>query len=210
MGNIQHIDVDEITRFQEELKQLGFDGQSEMMKRAYAILAKAMRKAKKDAVQQVGGQIPNNQRHAEKAVRAKAYSRRSEVLGGHISLLRSRRNGDKEAKREVPPLKNGGKREWSPRTKQMWEYQGTDAQFLLYWLSEGTDERQAGVGRRGRDGKYGNKSTSASRQKYFNGTHNVGKIGAGQIKPELMKILERVVNGEVIPELDKLWAEMAR
>lgn len=210
----KYIDVEGLTRFMQIMHSISMtDEESDAVKRTRAILAKALRQARKEGITQLAGKIPNNKRHAEEALRSKVYSKKSGVLGGNISMLRggnrSHRNGGNGA-RPLPKLKDGSDPNWSERTKQMWGYQGTDAQFLLYWLSEGTSDRQSGVGRRDKKtGRYGNISTSRARKAYFNGTHDVGRIDPGKINMNLYALLERVVNGEVIPEIDKLWKEMA-
>lgn len=190
----KYIDVSGLDKFQSLLERFDLSNQQgEAVKRARAAIARAMKKAAKMAEQQIESKIPNNERHAEKGVRARSYSKKSGVLGGMLTILRGKaaRNGN-SSMRIPPPTKSGRKRNWSDRTKQMYGYTGVDAQFLLYWLSQGTAERQAGVGRRGRDGNYG--------------THSVGFISK-KFDPALMPILENIVNNELIPELDKIWSE---
>lgn len=210
----KYIDVNGLTRFMQIMHSISMtDEESDAVKRTRAILARALKQARKEGITQLANMIPNNRRHAEQALRSKVYSKKSGVLGGNLSMLRggnrAHRNGG-GGSRPLPKLKDGSDPNWSDRTKQMWGYQGTDAQFLLYWLSEGTSERMAGLGRRNRKtGRYGNISTSRARQAYFGGTHNVGRIDPGKINMNLYALLERVVNGEVIPEIDKLWRELA-
>lgn len=204
----KYIDVSDLDKFQELLERFDLsDQQGEAVKRARAAIARAMKKAAKMAEQQLGQKIPKNERHAERAVRSRSYSKKSGVLGGMLTILRGKasRSGNVSS-RLPPPAKSGRKREWSERTKQMYGYTGTDAQFLLYWLSQGTAERQAGVGRRDRSGNYGTRSTGSARDRYFGGTHSVGRIGS-KFDPALMPILENIVNNELIPELDKIWNE---
>lgn len=204
----KYIDVSDLDKFQSLLERFDLSNQQgEAVKRARAAIARAMKKAAKIAEEQIESKIPNNERHAEKGVRARSYSKKSGVLGGMLTILRGKaaRNGN-SSMRTPPPTKSGRKRNWSDRTKQMYGYTGTDAQFLLYWLSQGTSERQAGVGRRGRGGNYGTRSTGSARDKYFGGTHSTGFIGK-KFDPSLMPILENIVNNELIPELDKIWSE---
>lgn len=204
----KYIDVSDLDRFQALLERFDLsDAQSVAAKKARRAIANALKKAAEAAEEHIGQKIPNNQRHAEKGVRSRSYSKKSGVLGGMLTILRGKaaRNGA-SAMRIPPPTKSGRRREWSARTKQMYGYTGADAQFILYWLSQGTAERQAGVGRRDRNGNYGTRSTGSARDKYFAGTHSVGFIGK-KFDPALVPILENIVNNELIPELDKIWSE---
>lgn len=179
-------------------------------KKVEKIIKKGLQKARKLSADDLGGQIPNNQRHAEKAVRSRTYSKKSGTLGGYVTIMRRKHRNGKATPRPIPPTKSGRERNWSDRTEQMWGYQGIDAQFLLWWLTVGTDARFSGVGRKNyKTGRYGQASTSAARKQYFGGTHFVGRIQAESIKPKLLEFVERITNGEVIPNLDELWTEIA-
>lgn len=203
-----YIDVSDLDKFQQLLERIApSNEEADAIKQVRKIIANAMKKAKKEAESAIGSAIPNNQRHAERAVRSRAYSRKSGVLGGILTTLRGRsaRNGN-NATRPKPQRRDGGERNWSQRTEQMYGYTGTDAQFLLYWLAEGTSERQSGVGRKDRKtGRYGNRSTSSARKAYFNGTHNVGSIKPDTANYNLTAILNRIVSSEVITQINEVY-----
>lgn len=179
-------------------------------KQVEKVIKKGLQKARKQSADDLGAQIPNNQRHAEKAVRSRTYSKKSGTLGGYVTIMRRKHRNGNSSKRPLPTLKDGSEPNWSDRTKQMWGYQGIDAQFLLWWLTVGTDARFSGVGRKNyKSGRYGQASTSAARKKYFGGTHYVGKINAETISPRLVEIVNRITSGEIIPNLDALMEEIA-
>lgn len=179
-------------------------------KQVEKVIKKGLQKARKQSADDLGAQIPNNQRHAEKAVRSRTYSKKSGTLGGYVTIMRRKHRNGNSSKRPLPTLKDGSEPNWSDRTKQMWGYQGIDAQFLLWWLTVGTDARFSGVGRKNyKSGRYGQASTSAARKKYFGGTHYVGKINAETISPRLVEIVDRITSGEIIPNLDALMEEIA-
>lgn len=205
MSEIQIITAEQMEEFDRLMVE-----NPDTLRKLQKIISTTLRKSRSQSSRDLGAQIPNNQRHAEKAVRMKNYKKRSGTLGGYVTILRTRRNGA-SAPRPIPPTRSGKEREWSPRTKELWGYQGRDAQFILWWLTHGTSDRMAGVGRRDRKtGRYGNVSTSAARGRYFAGTHNVGKIDPNKINPRLISIMERVVNGEMVQNIDKLWDELTK
>lgn len=203
-----YIDISDLDKFQQILAKINpSDAEAEAMRRVRRIIANALKKAQKEAEQAVGASIPNNQRHAEKAVRSRSYSRRSGVLGGILTTLRGKRSGGNNGGgRPVPSRKDGSKRNWSARTEQMYGYMGEDAQFLLYWLAMGTTDRRSGVGRADKKtGEYGKRSTSKAREAYFGGTHDVGKINANTANYNLTAILERIVSGDVINQINEVY-----
>lgn len=209
-----YIKVEGLERFRQICREISAEaiagGESPGLKAARRALAKALRKAKAEGITSIGAKIHNNRRHAEKALRTEQYSKKSATIGARATIMRkARRNGGASSSRMPPPRKDGKKREWSTRTKQLYGYQGEDAQFILYWLTAGTRDRQAGLGRSTRFGRYGTASTSEARKRYFGGTHRTGSIEKGTLKPELVKLLERVINNEFIPDLDKQWQEIA-
>lgn len=211
MATTDYIDVSDLDKFQQILAKINpSDAEAEAVRRIRKIIVNALKKAQKEAEQAVGASIPHNQRHSEKAVRARSYSRRSEVLGGILTTLRGKRSGNSSG-RPIPPTKSGRKRNWSPRTEQMWNYTGDKAQFLLYWLAVGTNERQSGVGRADRKtGAYGTTSTSAARQKYFGGKHEVGKIDPDTANYNLTAILERIVSSDVIQQINEVYNNIGK
>ena len=192
----KYITVDGMQAFQDMVNKFAMtDMESDTVKRVRRALAKALRKARELGITQIAGQIPNNQRHAEQGLRSAPYSKKSGVLGGNMTILRSHRNGNTSS-RPIPP---GKEAVWSDRTKQIYGYQGADAQFLLYWLTQGTQERVAGTGRaRYRDG-------NAS---YGTGGHSTGRLDS-KFDPRLVQILERVINNEFISDIDNLWRTIA-
>lgn len=201
-----YIDVSDLDKFQKILGKINpSDSEAEATRLVRKIIANALRKAQKEAEQTVGASIPNNQRHAEKAVRSRSYSRKSGVLGGILTTLRGKRSGN-SAPRSAPPTKSGRERNWSQRTKQMYGYTGMDAQFLLYWLAMGTAERRSGVGRADRKtGEYGTRSTSKAREAYFGGTHRVGRINTDTANYNLTAILQRIISSDVIKQINDVY-----
>ena len=202
-----YIQVDGLDRYQQLLRQFYMtDQESDMVKKVRKAIAYALWKARQEGLQKI--KIPNNQRHAEQALRTTVYSKKSGVLGGNMTILRSHRNGN-AGTRPVPPGKD---ETWSDRTKQVWGYQGADAQFILYWLTEGTKDRKAGLGRaryRNGNAEYGTTAKGNARQRYFNGSHNVGKISADTINPNLVAILQKVVDGQFVQDIERIYQETA-
>ena len=131
---------------QEQMKQLDalLASNPEMEKRMRRVISKVMVKAQKWTQKEIAGDMPNDPRHAAKAVRKAVYRR---ILGGNINILRKSRAT--EAASNYTPTRTlksgqrgGNRRLRSERTMRMDSYNASDRGFILYWLNSGTGTRQ--------------------------------------------------------------------
>ena len=131
---------------QEQMKQLDalLASNPEMEKRMRRVISKVMVKAQKWTQKEIAGDMPNDPRHAAKAVRKAVYRR---ILGGNINILRKSRAT--EAASNYTPTRTlksgqrgGNRRLRSERTHRMDSYNASDRGFILYWLNSGTGTRQ--------------------------------------------------------------------
>ena len=131
---------------QEQMKQLDalLASNPEMEKRMRRVISKVMVKAQKWTQKEIAGDMPNDPRHAAKAVRKAVYRR---ILGGNINILRKSRATEAasnyEPTRTLKSGQRGGNRRLrSERTHRMDSYNASDRGFILYWLNSGTGTRQ--------------------------------------------------------------------
>ena len=116
----------------------------EMEKRMRRVISKVMVKAQKWTQKEIAGDMPNDPRHAAKAVRKAVYRR---ILGGNINILRKSRATEGASNytptRTLKSGQRGGNRRLrSERTHRMDSYNASDRGFILYWLNSGTGTRQ--------------------------------------------------------------------
>ena len=131
---------------QEQMKQLDalLASNPEMEKRMRRVISKVMVKAQKWTQKEIAGDLPNDPRHAAKAVRKAVYRR---ILGGNINILRKSRATEGASTytptRTLKSGQRGGNRRLrSERTHRMDSYNASDRGFILYWLNSGTEARQ--------------------------------------------------------------------
>lgn len=131
---------------QEQMKQLDalLASNPEMEKRMRRVISKVMVKAQKWTQKEIAGDLPNDPRHAAKAVRKAVYRR---ILGGNINILRKSRATEGASNytptRTLKSGQRGGNRRLrSERTHRMDSYNASDRGFILYWLNSGTGTRQ--------------------------------------------------------------------
>lgn len=131
---------------QEQMKQLDalLSSNPEMEKRMRRVISKVMVKAQKWTQKEIAGDMPNDPRHAAKAVRKAVYRR---ILGGNINILRKSRATEGASNytptRTLKSGQRGGNRRLrSERTHRMDSYNASDRGFILYWLNSGTGTRQ--------------------------------------------------------------------
>lgn len=131
---------------QEQMKQLDalLASNPEMEKRMRRVISKVMVKAQKWTQKEIAGDMPNDPRHAAKAVRKAVYRR---ILGGNINILRKSRATEGTSNytptRTLKSGQRGGNRRLrSERTHRMDSYNASDRGFILYWLNSGTGTRQ--------------------------------------------------------------------
>ena len=131
---------------QEQMKQLDalLASNPEMEKRMRRVISKVMVKAQKWTQKEIAGDMPNDPRHAAKAVRKAVYRR---ILGGNINILRKSRATESASNytptRTLKSGQRGGNRRLrSERTHRMDSYNASDRGFILYWLNSGTGTRQ--------------------------------------------------------------------
>ena len=131
---------------QEQMKQLDalLASNPEMEKRMRRVISKVMVKAQKWTQKEITSDMPNDPRHAAKAVRKAVYRR---ILGGNINILRKSRATEGASNytptRTLKSGQRGGNRRLrSERTHRMDSYNARDRGFILYWLNSGTGTRQ--------------------------------------------------------------------
>lgn len=131
---------------QEQMKQLDalLASNPEMEKKMRRVISKVMIKAQKLTQKEIAGDMPNDPRHAAKAVRKAVYRR---ILGGNINILRKSRATEGASNytptRTLKSGQRGGNRRLrSERTHRMDSYNASDRGFILFWLNSGTGNRQ--------------------------------------------------------------------
>lgn len=131
---------------QEQMKQLDalLASNPEMEKKMRRVISKVMIKAQKWTQKEIASGMPNDPRHAAKAVRKAVYRR---ILGGNINILRKKRATEGASNytptRTLKSGQRGGNRRLrSERTHRMDSYNASDRGFILFWLNSGTDNRQ--------------------------------------------------------------------
>jgi len=131
---------------QEQMKQLDalLASNPEMEKKMRRVISKVMIKAQKWTQKEIASDLPNDPRHAAKAVRKAVYRR---ILGGNINILRKSRATEGASNytptRTLKSGQRGGNRRLrSERTHRMDSYNASDRGFILYWLNSGTGTRQ--------------------------------------------------------------------
>lgn len=133
---------------QEQMKQLDalLASNPEMEKKMRRVISKVMIKAQKWTQKEIASDLPNDPRHAAKAVRKAVYRR---ILGGNINILQKRRAGSPSNYTPTRTLKTGqrggNRRLRSERTHRMDSYNASDRGFILFWLNSGTGTRQQRV-----------------------------------------------------------------
>jgi len=91
-----------------------------------------LEQARRDVVSAAAAAIPNDPRHAARAVRQILYK---QILGGNINILRKKRAGKAG---NVPASSRARSRD----TERMMGYQGSDRGFILRFINKGTDVRE--------------------------------------------------------------------
>ena len=131
---------------QEQMKQLDalLASNPEMEKKMRRVISKVIIKAQKWTQKEIASDLPNDPRHAAKAVRKAVYRR---ILGGNINILRKSRATEGASSytptRTLKSGQRGGNRRLrSERTHRMDSYNASDRGFILYWLNSGTGNRQ--------------------------------------------------------------------
>lgn len=147
--NTAHADISKnfmVEGLQEQMKQLDalLASNPEMEKRMQKVIGKVLSRAQREMRKDIAGELPNDPRHAAKAVRKAVYRR---ILGGNINILRKRRategNSTYTPTRTLKSGQRGGNRRLrGERTHRMDSYNASDRGFILYWLNSGTGTRQ--------------------------------------------------------------------
>ena len=132
----------------EQIKQLDhlLATNPEMEQKMRRVISKVLIKAQSKARRKITDDLPNDPRHAAKAVRKLVYR---QLLGGNINILRKRRATEGEIDytptRTLKSGQRGGNRRLrSERTMRMESYYASDRGFILYWLNSGTKGRTMG------------------------------------------------------------------
>ena len=121
----------------------------DMEKRMQDLIRKVLKYARTEVSKGAKSSLPDDPRHAYKAVKMAIYKR---ILGGSVSILNRRRASGKQSTYEPPrtlqPGQRGGNRvPRGARTQQVMSYYGADRAFILRWLNRGnykTRPREAG------------------------------------------------------------------
>ena len=118
----------------------------DMEKRMQDLIRKVLRYPRNEVSKGASIKIPDDPRHAYKAVKTSIYKR---ILGGSVSILNRRRASGKhstyEPRRTLQPGQRGGNRvPRGARTQQVMNYEGADRAFILRFLNSGTQPRMAG------------------------------------------------------------------
>ena len=183
----------------------------EMEKKMRRVISKVMIKAQKWTQKEIAGDIPNDPRHAAKAVRKAVYRR---ILGGNINILRKSRATEGASTytptRTLKAGQRGGNRRLrSERTHRMDSYNASDRGFILYWLNSGTGVRQERGFRNDShraDVKRGSQGGDVNKYGKSTNTGNRGSISAQNVFASNIIAL-----GEFIDrELEKEFADLLK
>jgi hypothetical protein len=138
-------EVDGLVKQKEALESLMMS-KPEMEKRVQKLIRKVLSEARRMVSNDAKGAMKSDPRKAYKAVKSVVYR---QVLGGSISLLNKRRakgGNTYEPPRTLRQGQRGGNRvPRSKRTQQVMAYDGSDRSFILRFLNQGTDFREAGT-----------------------------------------------------------------
>jgi hypothetical protein len=105
----------------------------EMEKYMRTAIAYVMEQARKDVVGRLQSEIPNDPRHAYKAVRKAIYKK---IFGANLNILSKKRSGNTGT---ITPSTRGR----TKHTEQILGYEGEDRGFILRFLNAGTQDRIA-------------------------------------------------------------------
>ena len=185
----------------------------DLEKRMRRVISQVLIKAQKRMSKDIANDMPNDPRHAAKAVRKAVYR---QILGGNINILRKRRAsapkpGTYTPTRTLQPGQRGGNRKpRGERTMRMESYYAEDRGFILYWLNSGTkgrriqgfkkDDHRSQVirGRQGGDvSKYGKTFNTGAR----------GKIGARNVFASHLMDLSDFIDTELTKEFGELMKQ---
>ena len=147
--NYAHADISKnfmVEGLTEQMAQLDalLSTNPDMEKRMQNVIRKVLTKAQKQMSKDIASDMPNDPRHAAKAVRKLVYR---QLLGGNINILRkTRATAGASTYTPTRTLKSGqrggNRRLRSERTHRMDSYNASDRGFILFWLNSGTDNRQ--------------------------------------------------------------------
>lgn len=140
----------------------------EMNKKVKAVVRKVLNNATKKIRMDAKGMMPNDPRHAYKAVRATVYRR---LLGGNVNIL------NRKKATNIRVQMSGGERGQSKRTEQLSSYYGADRGFILRFQNAGTTTRVV-KGLNGRSGFIGSYDDRNGKRSYRGGLGNRGKLNA--------------------------------
>ena len=157
----------------------------DMTKKVQAIIRKVVKQARAEVSARAQSAIPNDPRHAAKAVRSSVYKA---LLGGQVNILNPRRaasGGSYQKPRRLRPGQVGGNRiPRSNRTEQLDSYMGADRAFVLRWLDSGTANRTS---------RYGNRGAIAARRWFGNASY----AALDKASEEFGKLLDELIAKEM-------------
>jgi len=198
---------------QEQMKQLDalLASNPEMEKKMRRVISKVMIKAQKWTQKEIASDLPNDPRHAAKAVRKAVYRR---ILGGNINILRKSRATEGASNytptRTLKSGQRGGNRRLrSERTHRMDSYNASDRGFILYWLNSGTGNRQERGFRNDPHRSQVKRGSQGGDVNKYGTTVNTGS--RGNIKPRNIFSKNIIALGEFIDqELNREFADLLK
>lgn len=161
----------------------------DMTKKVQAIIRKVVKQARAEVSARAQSAIPNDPRHAAKAVRSSVYKA---LLGGQVNILNPRHASGSistyEKVRTLRPGQVGGNRiPRSQRTAQMDSYMGADRAFILRWLNSGTTNRAS---------RYGNRGAIAPRQWFGTASYAALDKASEEFSQLLDALIAKEMNNE--------------
>ena len=198
---------------QEQMKQLDalLASNPEMEKKMRRVISKVMIKAQKWTQKEIASDLPNDPRHAAKAVRKAVYRR---ILGGNINILRKNRATEGASNytptRTLKSGQRGGNRRLrSERTHRKDSYNASDRGFILYWLNSGTGTRQERGFRNDPHRSQVKRGSQGGDVNKYGKTVNTG--ARGNIAPRNVFASNIIALGEFIDrELNKEFADLLK
>lgn len=183
-------EVDGLVKQKEALESLMMSN-PEMEKRVQKLIRQVLLAARRMVSNDAKGVMKSDPRQAYKAVKTAVYKR---ILGGSVSIL-NRKNakggGSYEPPRTLRQGQRGGNRvPRSQRTQQVMSYEGADRAFILRFLNQGTDDREAGT----RGGRMsGNRGRIAARNFFSNSSHKALQQAAEQLSTLIDEMIKKEI-----------------
>ena len=189
----------EIDSLREQMQQLDalLSTNPDMEKRIQNVIRKVLTKAQRQMSKDIASDMPNDPRHAAKAVRKLVYR---QLLGGNINILNMRKKAGTptsyEPPRKLRPGQRGGNRVLrGARTDTVMHYGPHDRQWILRFVNSGTSDRMAGT----RGGRLSGNRGSIAARNFFS---SAGERALAQAADNLAMLIDTELEA-ILKEISK-------